>query len=413
MPLVPTDLGSHLFDNGAGFTPQGSGPFATGPVDVPARSIVGVKIHCGSDDISNINNYVVTSPNLTWNKIQQHSLDYEPNNGTILQDWYALNDTDTPLDDEVITVTHTGSSGYQFGVLVRAWTGHDPADPIGGIATGDSTGTSQSLTISEAPANGDDVWASIYVIAANGNGSDASATPGSSFVEDYEVNATNSFAKWESARRTASNSTAVSWTTATSAGATFQDRIYSAFTVRELLLTGSANITEAGDTLDSDAVIFEGIIGLANITEAGDTVTGTAELDIAGTANITEEGDTLDSDGALAIAGSADITEDDDTLTSTAEANSSEFNDPNVGGADNRRNRLRRSRLGRETKGRIGPGNATVNQHADALDRIGRRAARMPSADIGPGATNVIGRFDGLDHSPQSRHVKTRGRKDR
>src|SRR5688572_27619592 len=121
MALVATDFGAHVHVNGGGFTPQGTGPFDTAALDLPANSLVLAAVHCGSDDITAIDDYVLDSPNLTWTKVGQRALDWTAGNGTIYQLWMA--ETSGALNDEVITVTHTGINSYSFGVFVRSWTG--------------------------------------------------------------------------------------------------------------------------------------------------------------------------------------------------------------------------------------------------------------------------------------------------
>ena len=423
MALVATDLGSHLHNNGGGFTPQGTGPFSTGNCDIPANSLVLAVVHCGSDDIASIDSYVLDSPNLTWTKVGQRSLDWTAGNGTIYQLWMA--ETTSALDDEVITVTHTGINSYSFSVHVRSWTGYDTADPLDGFISGDGTGTTNSLTLTEAPAAADDVWATIQVVGANGDASDTSVAPGSSFTEIRESTITNSFAKWQQQSRTGSTSTAVSWTTSTSAGGDFQDRIYGAVIIRAGGIDGELTETLGALTLESDgsvpyvATVSETLGALTLDSEAGVggfgsvsktlaelTLDGAATLLISGTLTKTLEDLVSEAVGELGLTGSVVQTLGDLLLDAVQPFE-------HIGGANNYRYRLRKSRLGREKKGRIGPANATVNRVGDVLDHIGRRAARVTPADVSPDATNAIGRFDGLDYSPQSRHVKTRGRKSR
>ena len=101
-------------------------------------------------------------------------------------------------------------------------------------------------------------------------------------------------------------------------------------------VTGTASITEAGDTVAaastlaiaaalalteaSDTVSSAATLALAasgSITEAGDTVASAATLALAGTAAITEAGDTSSATGTLAIVANASITEAGDTLSAT------------------------------------------------------------------------------------------------
>lgn len=69
-------------------------------------------------------------------------------------------------------------------------------------------------------------------------------------------------------------------------------------------LSGSANITEASDTLTGSGGVSRNITGSATITEASDTLTGAGSIaqSITGSATITEASDTVTGDGSTAPA---------------------------------------------------------------------------------------------------------------
>lgn len=83
-------------------------------------------------------------------------------------------------------------------------------------------------------------------------------------------------------------------------------------------ITGTASITEAGDTVSSTSTLA--IAATLASSEAGDTVSSAATLALAASASITEAGDTVASTATLALAATAAITEAGDSLSSTAAA---------------------------------------------------------------------------------------------
>lgn len=80
-------------------------------------------------------------------------------------------------------------------------------------------------------------------------------------------------------------------------------------------ISGTASITEAGDTVSATATVL--IAGVAAITEADDTASGAAGVLIAGVLASTEADDTLASTSTLAIAAVLAATEADDSLAAT------------------------------------------------------------------------------------------------
>lgn len=80
---------------------------------------------------------------------------------------------------------------------------------------------------------------------------------------------------------------------------------------------GTANITEAPDTLSATGVVS--IRAAATITEGGDTLSASASVSVQATATITEAADTLSGTASVAVEAVGNVTEDPDTLTATGE----------------------------------------------------------------------------------------------
>lgn len=80
-------------------------------------------------------------------------------------------------------------------------------------------------------------------------------------------------------------------------------------------ITGTASITEAGDTVSAASALA--IAGAASISEAGDTASSTSTLALAAALAATEAADTSSTTGALAIVGTAAITEAGDTVSAS------------------------------------------------------------------------------------------------
>jgi hypothetical protein len=244
MALARAAHGPYLHDN-TGFTPQGTGPFTTSAFTPANNSLLCALVQAGTDSPGSEASYVVTGGSLTWTKRVNRTITFS-SDGALLQFWTAPVATGASMQ---ITVTHTGINSYAFGVFVYTYTGYDTSTPIGGTASNSDTATTNSLTLSASPVSGDEVIAGLMMFAANGNASDASAAPGSSFVEISDTNSADSFVRWQTQSRTASTSTAVSWTTATSGGSPFDQRLYGAMTIKEAAAGGGAAARVVGTGL--------------------------------------------------------------------------------------------------------------------------------------------------------------------
>jgi hypothetical protein len=243
MALSRVDHGLHLFPNTGSFTAQGTGPFSTGSFTPADNSLLVAAVMCGTNTAANSDtNFITTGGGWTWTKRVNRTITFNTD-GFIHQIWTAPVATGASM---TVTSTHTGETSYAYGIAVYAYTGYNTSSPVGGTASGDATGTSQSLTLSAAPASDSDVLAFINITAANSTASDASASSGSSFTELFETNTEGSFEKWSAQARTGSVSDAVSWTTASSASSPFDRRIYSAIEIKAAAANAVGNGLTAG-----------------------------------------------------------------------------------------------------------------------------------------------------------------------
>jgi len=227
MALSRADHGFHFHDN-SGFVAQGSGPFATGNFTPANNSLLIAAVMCGSNDIATGDtDFITTGGGWTWTKRVSQTMSFGTD-GFIHQLWTAPVSTGASM---AVTSTHTGHTSYAYGIAVYAYTGYDTGSPVGGTASDSNTSTTNSLTLSAAPAAGDDVLAFLNILG-DADASDASVAAGSSFTELFETNSPDSFLKWQAQARTGSTSDAVSWTTSTPNTTPFDQRIFSALTIK-------------------------------------------------------------------------------------------------------------------------------------------------------------------------------------
>ncbi|MFQ6186345.1 hypothetical protein ACLMJV_31145 [Sinorhizobium meliloti] len=244
-----------------------------------------------------------------------------------------------------VTVNTTGGTQSAVGVIEVSGAGTDFSNYQAGInAAGDP-----SITMAAYTAG------SRVMVFGIGNAGAAWTSP-SGFTElfDSEV-ATN--VRLVPSYNDSSASTSLSWTSAAT------DSIGFGLEIKEAVagaVSGSASITEAGDTVagssliasaggatlseESDALtasvsVISGIAGTLSVTEASDTVAATptvalraslaamedsdsvaasARVTLAAAASLSEGGDTLSSAGNVAIQGAASIAEEADSLSAAA-----------------------------------------------------------------------------------------------
>lgn len=240
-----------------------------------------------------------------------------------------------------VTVNTTGGTQSAVGVIEVSGAGTDFSNYQAGInAAGDP-----SITMAAYTAG------SRVMVFGIGNAGAAWTSP-SGFTElfDSEV-ATN--VRLVPSYNDSSASTSLSWTSAAT------DSIGFGLEIKEAVagaVSGSASITEAGDTVagssliaiaggatlseESDALtasgsVISGIAGTLSVTEASDTVAATLTVALraslaamedpdsvaasrTGTADIAEAGDTLASAAALGLKASVSLAEEGDSLSTIA-----------------------------------------------------------------------------------------------
>jgi len=188
----------------------------------------------------------------------------------------------------------------------------------------DASGTSESISLTNAITAGNASWGGFHHQAAEnstngsgytslGNGNHSG--PNSSLFSEYKSAGSQTVdASWTTSSAKGGIAVEIkaasSQITGTLAVTEENDAIASAST---LLLQGSSSITEAGDTLGAASTLK--LQAAAAITEAGDTLASASTLLIQGTASITEQGDTAAGAGTETIRGSAAITEEGDVLS--------------------------------------------------------------------------------------------------
>lgn len=141
-----------------------------------------------------------------------------------------------------IGLSTSGRNAGLYGISVVCYTGYNAGSPIGGTASGQQSGgfgsapNAVSLTLSGAPASGDEVFGSIFADKTT-----ADITPGSTFTEIHDLNNT-SWGSLESEIRTASTSTTVDWVDLRPGGGSLFNYAATAIVVQ----VGGASITPNG-----------------------------------------------------------------------------------------------------------------------------------------------------------------------
>ncbi len=234
MALARTDLDLYNFDNGAGFTAQGSGAFTTATLSpTPANgslllaAVYGGPLDAGGGDDVGV---LTDSLGLSWTKIVKTEFNWVDTDYVLTQLWYAIVDEDAS-GGMTLTYTHTGRSFYQMGIWAAYYTGYDTGSPIGAKSPTDSTSTSSTpgLTLDATPA----ATSNVYAMIAMAGTETTTETAGSSFTEIDAAYTTNAFLRTQIQARTGSTSTAVSWSTANVAAAPYNVQAMVAAEIKE------------------------------------------------------------------------------------------------------------------------------------------------------------------------------------
>lgn len=144
-----------------------------------------------------------------------------------------------------LTLSTSGRNAGLYGVSVVCYTGYNTGSPIGATASGQQNGgfgsppNPVSLTLSGAPASGDEVFGSIFADKTT-----TDITPGSTYTEIHDLNNT-SWGSLESEIRTASTSTTVDWVDLRPGGGSLFNYAATAIVVQ----VGGASITPNGLTI--------------------------------------------------------------------------------------------------------------------------------------------------------------------
>lgn len=229
-------------------------------------------------------------------------------------------DTGNHTNARIITVRGCPTSGDPWSVA-----------PSGQVDNNVNT----SISISgQTPADAD-CLVLIFVITGRDQ---ASTTEVSGWANSDLSNIVEQMDNWDSSGNgsgfacisaTRSGSSAFGTTTATLVNS--DNKVYFVVTLKGAGISGTANITQAADTLSADSDLI--VKGTASPTQAGDTISSDSDLYIKADASITQAGDSLSSDSDLIIKADANITEAGNSLSSTsviqikADANPTQSND--------------------------------------------------------------------------------------
>jgi hypothetical protein len=226
MALSRTDYGPY-----PATPPQGTGAFVTGNFTPPDNSLlVVISLFSNESTANGDSGYVLTGGGLTWTKRDSLNHEFSTDNCYNVQLWTAPVTTGASM---ALTLTHTSIGSYSGYIFPYAYEGYNVASPVGGTDVNSNVGTTNTLTLSSAPATDSEVIGGIVVITNNADGSDATITAGSGFtLIGSPQYATNAFAKAQTEFRTGSTSDQVTFTTATSAGSPFDARVYGALEIK-------------------------------------------------------------------------------------------------------------------------------------------------------------------------------------
>jgi hypothetical protein len=150
----------------------------------------------------------ISGGSLTWTQ-QQTAVAAPTAFPTLVKIWTAPVVTGASMS---VTLSAGGvRSAGLYGVSAVCYTGYNTGTPVGGTATGSQNGgftgppDPKSITLSAAPAAGDEVFGFVFA-----DKNTAGTSPGSAFTEIDDLNNTN-WGSLESEIRTASTSTTVDW----------------------------------------------------------------------------------------------------------------------------------------------------------------------------------------------------------
>ena len=227
-----------------------------------------------------------------------------------------------------------GGNKFINGILnINGFTGYDPANPIGGLASesiddvwgGSSWDVTSPLSLSSAPATSSIVLSLFFGGWDNGTDVDdstkATIETSSGFTEiRYEgVEVSSIKAKFKSQYRTGSTSSSISqrWYGNTDYAALRSQAILEivADSSTPIESNGTLSVTEASDTVSSNSKIAT--TALLSLSESNDSILATSSLEIKGNLSGSEF-DAMAAQSFVLVQSQLEISENSDGITSKA-----------------------------------------------------------------------------------------------
>ena len=231
MALSRTDFGPYFHDN-TGFVAQGTDPFVTDPFTPPADCVLLVGVSCGAEPAEIIGGAEITVEDgtNTYTLINFAGASFGADGLFNLIFYTEIGSSPSEIS---LTIDKDGMNSYAFKVVVAAFTGYNTSDPIGGHDSDTNNSTTNTLTLSEAPAAEDVVWGLIGLVGSDQNASDVTISPGASGGSQITNDVSpDSFVRVQTQARTGSTSTTFDWSTSTTASSPFFNRPFVAVTVK-------------------------------------------------------------------------------------------------------------------------------------------------------------------------------------
>ncbi|RVH87748.1 hypothetical protein CN204_04245 [Sinorhizobium meliloti] len=211
------------------------------------------------------------------------------------------------------TWTQVGSSGTDFGnITAKLWYQIVESSPAARTVTASSTGSTQ---------------VGLAIVAISGAGTDFSNfQANTNAAGDPSVTMSAYAASSAALGFYAGNAGGSNVTIPTGYTSLTNSQIATNIRFAVVYDTSSPSTTQTWTGVSTDSICFgveikdatSGVSGSAAITEAGDTVSGSAAIALSSSAAITEAGDSATAAGALAITAGTAVTEAGDTLAATA-----------------------------------------------------------------------------------------------
>lgn len=223
--------------------------------------------------------------------------------------FYLINPSSS-AGDVVVTLSHAASSCI---ISADTLTGALQSSPVG--LTGSSTATPAASIADTSSESGSIGILAVTTRCQGGTPSWTFSDSGAaaSYVEQYDIAVVPSDStEVAGAGASVLGPSVVTDHLATQSASNVQVAVYAEFKAASTSITGTASITQAGNTVSSASTIK--LAGTSSVTQAANTLSATGVLPLVGTASITQGGDTVASVGTVALTGAANITQEDNTL---------------------------------------------------------------------------------------------------